>query len=118
MYILPMKVKWVAMFSAALLLLQLLVAPISGKIAIAAAFINYLIFFGPAAIDQMRHRAGTERRRRKFEVKSVGPGESLHQCKVCKRTEKDSQDLEFRVAGDGEEYCLEHLPKAPAGNAR
>lgn len=118
MYILPMKVKWVAMFSAALLLLQLLVVPISGKIAIVASFINYIIFFGPSVVDQMRHRAGTERRRRKFEVKSVGAGESLHQCKICKRTEKDSHDLEFRVAADGEEYCLEHLPKAPAGNTR
>src|SRR3984893_12611325 len=120
MYILPMKVKWVAMFSVALLVLQLVVVPISGKIAIVASFINYLIFCGPGAIDHIRHRAGTERRRRKFDAKSVGASDSLHQCKVCKRTEKESVDLDFRVASDGEEYCLEHLPKTPAptGDAR
>lgn len=39
----------------------------------------------------------------------------LHECAVCKRTEKTDPRLEFRVSSvDEEEYCTEHLPrKAP-----
>jgi len=34
----------------------------------------------------------------------------FHVCAICKRTERDSPELAFRVAADGQEYCLEHLP--------
>ena len=47
----------------------------------------------------------------KFSADSVRSDEPLHQCVVCKRTERDDADLEFRVSSNGEEYCLEHLPK-------
>jgi Zn-dependent protease len=33
---------------------------------------------------------------------------SFHHCAVCRKTEHDG--LSFRVAADGKEYCLEHLP--------
>jgi hypothetical protein len=57
---------------------------------------------------QTRAEDGTRRRK----LASKTPGEdTLHRCAVCKRTEKDDPDLEFRVAGDGEEYCLDHLPR-------
>jgi Zn-dependent protease len=36
---------------------------------------------------------------------------TLHRCAKCDRTEASHPDLEFRVAGDGEEYCAEHLPR-------
>ncbi len=42
--------------------------------------------------------------------------EALHHCKVCGRTEVTAPELEFRVAADGEEYCLTHLPSR-RGNA-
>ena len=38
----------------------------------------------------------------------------LHECFVCKKTELSDPRLEFRVSSvDGEEYCMEHLPKKP-----
>jgi hypothetical protein len=36
---------------------------------------------------------------------------TLHRCAKCDRTEISHPELDFRVAGDGEEYCAEHLPK-------
>ena len=42
-----------------------------------------------------------------FSSSSNGP---LHRCARCGRTERSHGELEFRVARDGEEYCLEHLP--------
>ena len=56
-------------------------------------------------------RAETSQRRRKFEAAKRPAEDAIHHCKVCGRTELTAPDLEFRVAGDGEEYCLEHLPR-------
>jgi hypothetical protein len=36
--------------------------------------------------------------------------ENFHTCAICKRTEIDAPEMVFRIAGDGNEYCLEHLP--------
>ena len=63
--------------------------------------------------SKVRARTAVDIRRRKFESKAV-PEDTLHRCTVCKRTEKDSPELEFRVSRNGEEYCLEHLPKVMA----
>jgi len=38
--------------------------------------------------------------------------EALHRCAHCGATELTNPSLEFRVARDGEEYCLAHLPSA------
>ncbi|MCB1095834.1 MAG: hypothetical protein KDN22_09685 [Verrucomicrobiae bacterium] len=40
----------------------------------------------------------------------------LHECFLCRKTEMSDSRLEFRVSSvDGEEYCMEHLPKKPPG---
>jgi hypothetical protein len=45
-------------------------------------------------------------------VQSKPEAESLHKCAVCGATELTDPNLEFRVARDGEEYCMKHLPSA------
>jgi len=50
-------------------------------------------------------------RRRKFVKASLPEDEPLHHCVVCGRSEKSNPELEFRVARNGHDYCLEHLPK-------
>jgi hypothetical protein len=109
-FILPLKVKWLAFISLAPLVLELISGSLSTKAAILVSFLNYFIFFGPPAYAKMRDRTANDIRKRKFESKSSAE-ESLHRCAVCKRTEKDNRDLEFRVSRNGEEYCLDHLPK-------
>ena len=109
-FILPLKVKWVALFSLAPLLLELALGSLTTKAAILVSFLNYFVFFGPAAVQKLRHGTTVNLRRRKFESKAAAE-ETIHRCFICKRTEKDSPDLEFRVARDGEEYCLTHLPR-------
>ena len=57
----------------------------------------------------------TQHRRQEFEAKSHNPQkDSWHRCVICNRTERDDADLEFRVADDDREYCMEHLGQAPA----
>jgi hypothetical protein len=109
-FVLPLKIKWLAFISLALLLLELLWGSLSTKAAILVSFLNYFVFFGPPAYAKLQNRAVMDIRKRKFESKA-SPEETLHRCAVCKRTERDSAELEFRVSRNGEEYCLDHLPK-------
>ena len=117
LFILPVKIKWLAWIYAAFLMLGFFLGPNSYRAALIAAFINYFIFFGPEIIHQARHRRDVSTRRKRFETDSRSPVETLHRCAVCGATELSDPNLDFRVARDGEEYCMAHLPKAqtPAG---
>jgi hypothetical protein len=117
-FILPVKIKWMAWFSAALLLLGFFGGPLSFKMAMIAAFANYFIFFGPGVFHQVRHRQEVSTRRRRFEGQARTEAEPLHRCATCGKTELTDPDLEFRVARDGQDYCLEHLPGAAATTTR
>jgi hypothetical protein len=110
LFVLPLKVKWLALVSLAPLFLELLLGSLSTKAAILVSFLNYFVFFGPTIYSKMQTGTATEIRRRKHESKAASE-DTLHRCIVCKRTERDSPELEFRVSRNGEEYCLEHLPK-------
>ena len=112
LFILPVRIKWLAWIYGALLIVGFFSGSNSYRAALIAAFANYLIFFGPETIHEVRHRRSVSDRRRRFEVQSKPEAESLHKCAVCGRTELTDPDLEFRVARDGEEYCMQHLPSA------
>ena len=114
-YILPVKVKWLAWISAASLLLQFVRGPWAMRAGILVALGNYIIFFGRDIVNDARHRREVGARRARFESAfQPAENETLHRCHVCGRTEEAEPHLEFRVAADGEEYCVEHLPKPPA----
>ena len=117
LFILPAKIKWIAWIFAAFLLVGFVLNSNSYRAALIAAFANYFIFFGPEMIYQARHRHEVSTRRRRFEAHSRSPDDALHHCAVCGATELTDPNLDFRVARDGEEYCIAHLPKAqtPAG---
>jgi membrane associated rhomboid family serine protease len=111
-FILPVKIKWIAWFSAALLLVGFVVKSNSYRMALVGSFINYLIFFGPKIVHKARHRHEVSTRRRRFESDSRGDAEPLHKCATCGATELTDPNMEFRVARNGEEYCMTHLPRA------
>lgn len=112
MFILPVKVKWLAWISAALLLFGFLTSSNSYRMALVAAFANYFLFFGPDLVRAARVRQQVASRRQRFEESSRSTAETLHRCASCGATEVTNPNLEFRVARDGEEYCLAHLPSA------
>ena len=116
-FILPAKIKWMAWVSAAFLLFGFVVSTNSYRMALVAALANYLIFFGPEIIHDARHRGEVSARRKRYAHSSRSEAEPLHKCAVCGATELSDPNLDFRVARDGEEYCMAHLPKAatPAG---
>lgn len=112
LFVLPMKVKWLAWISAGLLLFGFVTSPLSYKMALIVTFANYLLFFGPGVVRDVRQRQTNTSRRRRFEESARPEDEPLHHCAMCGATEQTNPNLEFRVARDGEEYCLAHLPSA------
>jgi hypothetical protein len=116
-YILPLKVKWIAWGYGAILLWQFLFASMAFRSALMAAFANYLLFFGRDILYEARHRREVSTRRQRFETQTRDvAGEPLHHCAVCGATELTDATLDFRVASDGEEYCVSHLPSAASAN--
>jgi hypothetical protein len=110
-FVLPVRVKWIALVSFALLLMQLAVPSVANRLAILVSLANYALFFGPDWVSYWRQHGKTALRQQQFQAAQQQEEEAtLHHCKVCGRTEATSPDLDFRVAGDGEEYCLAHLP--------
>jgi len=110
MFVIPLKLKWLAWISACLCLLSMLGSAPAVQAAILISIANYLLFFGPSYLRgraQAHHHAV---RRAKFEA-AAAPLETLHRCETCGRTEVSNPHLDFRVRADGHEYCEEHLPK-------
>jgi hypothetical protein len=114
-FLLPVKVKWLAWLDGALLCLSFIQGTTNIRLAIIAGLANYFIFFGRDIIADIKMHREIADRRSKFqrEVRE-GREETLHRCKVCGLTEVQSPHAEFRVASDGDEYCIEHLPKRAA----
>jgi hypothetical protein len=118
LFILPVRIKWLAWIAGAFLLLGFFVNSNSYRVSLIAALANYLIFFGPEFFSKARHRREVASRRKRFEGDARTETEPLHKCKVCGATELSDPDREFRVARDGEEYCVEHLPSAQTTTPR
>ncbi len=112
LFILPVRIKWLAWIAGAFLLLGFFTNSNSYRASLVAALANYLIFFGPEFVYQARHRHEVSSRRKRFEDTARSESKSLHKCAVCGATELTDPNLDFRVARDGEEYCLAHLPSA------
>jgi len=110
--ILPIRIKWLAWMMAGLLLVQCVMGSLAFKMAVIASLANFLIFFGPEVIAHIRQRRGVSSRRKEYAQASVPEDEPLHRCVVCHRSSTSHPDLDFRVGRDGNDYCLEHLPKA------
>lgn len=121
-FIIPVRVKWIALISFGFVLLEFVFGSLSTKAAVVVSLANYIIFFGPEWVRQWREQGRTLKRRQEFQVVQAasknGEQETLHHCKVCGNTEVSAPEKEFRVAADGEEYCTVHLPsrQGPVGS--
>lgn len=111
-FILPLKVKWLALFTAVGYAYKMVVGSTPTRWAILASVGNFLLFFGREIIDTMRYRRRTmvvESKRRAEE--KAGP-EARHRCHICGKTDLTNPEMDFRYcskcAGD-QCYCPEHI---------
>lgn len=124
MFFIPLKIKYIAYFSGAMLILQFILTSFTGKILIIMGLINFLLFFGKSLFSrQVTHIGSRQRQRRMWQVMQGGrtggyqTGTGAHSgakhcCEVCGRTELNDPELEFRYCSACEgyhEYCMEHL---------
>lgn len=110
-YIIPVKVKYLAMLDWGFIILMILFGGIATKITAIVALINYFAFFGVDIFSKAKHNRQVHYRRQSF--RSQLPKDiTYHRCTICGKTEKDDPSLEFRYCNecDGDyEYCMEHV---------
>jgi hypothetical protein len=109
MFILPVKVWILAAISGVIIFISCLSFPLY-FIYYGIVFLPYLCWAIPLAIRWSKTRHQVQKRRNKFTAAKASVDNTLHCCIVCEKTEISDPNAEFRVAEDGEEYCLDHLP--------
>lgn len=109
-FVIPVQVRFLAWLGA-----LLLVWPVFGSatwgLVLVLGFMNYVLWAGIPALRGKRLEVRAMGRRRQFQAARGREGGEFHRCVVCERTDVSDPELEFRVGGDGKEYCDEHLPK-------
>ena len=131
-FILPVKVKWLAILDGVIMAVTIGYGFVSfaaslgssypdtfalaSSIAALVSFLNFLYYFWNSRRMASYHPAQI-RRKTAYKAKmkhssSRTPAGTRHMCAVCGRTEKDDPNLEFRFCSkcDGAyEYCMDHL---------
>ena len=112
MFIIPVKVKWMGVAYAVMLLFDFMSPGVEHKFAIGASLLNFVVFFFTSR--NMMHLNPKQIHRRHEFKRDVrrNTGITKHKCAICGRTEVDSPNLQFRFCSkcDGNyEYCEEHL---------
>jgi hypothetical protein len=108
--IIPVKMKWVALFSLIGPLGYLFFGSLAMKMMVVMCLGNYLLFFAPSFFRNRLEGRRNQSRREKFQTATASNSETLHCCRICGMTEKSNPNMDFRVSSDGEEYCTDHLP--------
>lgn len=119
MFIIPIKVKWLAYLDAAFFLLSMLTQSFPFNLLPLVAVLNYLVFFGDDLFSSLRsNRArynkttvnfNREKQKIKYEQKNAS---YTKKCAVCGRTDTDYPDLEFRYCSRCAGYhcfCQDHI---------
>lgn len=114
-FVLPIKMKWMAIIYAAMALYYFITGGIVSRVAIAASLLNFVIFF-LSGRNMRRFGPREQARKAKFKKQSrphmTYAGGARHRCAVCGRTELDDPNLEFRFCSKcrgNYEYCQDHL---------
>jgi hypothetical protein len=109
-FILPVKIKWLALLQWILYGYSFLKGPWSIRLAVLASIGNFLLFFTGEIVQRMK----SGRRRMEYQAKQAATrdnDEPRHRCVVCGKTDLTHPMEEFRYSDDDRCYCSEHRPK-------
>jgi hypothetical protein len=108
-FVLPVKVKWLALLQWIGYFLILLFAPWAHKVVVLAAIANFLVFFSGSILLRIR----TGRRRMAYQTAEIrARHQARHRCVVCGITNLTSPNEDFRYCSKCEGahcYCSAHL---------
>lgn len=113
MFIIPIKVKWLGVIYAIMLVFSFLQGDFFSKFVIISSLFNFIVFFFTSR-NMMHLNPKQIHRRQEFkrDIRRSTNGITKHKCAICGRTEVDSPEMQFRFCSkcDGNyEYCEEHL---------
>ncbi|NNE93417.1 MAG: hypothetical protein HKN23_17365 [Verrucomicrobiales bacterium] len=114
-FLIPVKVKWLALIDVAMIVAMVVMAPIAIFVVI-PGFIPYFLVFVPTFFQNIKNRGEAAVRRERFKSQTrTGESDAFHVCHACGKTDLSDPNQDFRVSSrDGEEYCLDCLPKLRA----
>ena len=114
-FILPIKMKWMALVYVVMALYYFITGGIVNRVAIAASLLNFVIFF-LSSRNMRRFGPREQARKARFKRQSrphmTYANGARHRCAVCGRTELDDPNLEYRFCSKCKgnyEYCQDHL---------
>jgi hypothetical protein len=108
-FILPVKIKWLALLQWILYGYSFLTGPWPIRLAVLASIGNFLVFFTGEFIQRMK----SGRRRMEYQAKQAATRENdepRHRCVVCGKTDRTHPQMDFRYSDDDQCYCSEHRP--------
>ena len=109
-FILPVKIKWLALLQWILYGYSFLKGPWPIRLAVLASMGNFLMFFTGEIIQRMK----SGRRRMEYQAKQAAARENdepRHRCVVCGKNDRTHPMEDFRYGDDDRCYCSEHRPK-------
>ena len=112
MFVIPVKVKWMGILDAVLMLYYVIKGGVFTRFAIIASLLNFVLYF--YRMHRSRISPKQMHRKAQFEKKSNAGRAKVtrHKCAICGRTEEDDPSLEFRFCSKcngNYEYCQYHL---------
>lgn len=113
MFIIPIKVKYLGIVYAVILVMDILQGGWLLAFTIGASLLNFILFF--LLTRRSKPRRTVKQVKRQMEYRSAAKRQSgitRHKCAICGRTEQDDPTLEFRFCSKCEgnyEYCQYHL---------
>lgn len=113
-FILPIRVKWIALLSCAFIGIYFVIGDLGAKAAIAVALGNYLLFFGGHLVRLargQRHQMTQAARRTSFRPPPEQPTENARVCAICGARQDEGADIRVcscDTCGSPRNLCLEH----------
>ncbi|NCB74618.1 MAG: hypothetical protein EOM51_07740 [Clostridia bacterium] len=118
-FIIPVKIKWLAYFDAALFLYAVITTSFPANLLPIVAILNYLLFCGGWLFDFIRP-ARFEQKKKTIDFKKAAKKYNQEQakkpytrkCEVCGRTDVSDPNMEFRFCskcGGYHCFCIDHI---------
>jgi len=123
LFIIPVKIKWLALLNAAFFLLSIVFGIIFGQLLVAllpiVAILNFLVICGAelrVLLRPLRARTSPKMISYKNAAKKAKRSQEStpyrHKCTVCGKTDVSNPDMQFRYCSRCEGYhcyCLDHI---------
>ncbi|QEN05225.1 DUF1751 domain-containing protein [Thiospirochaeta perfilievii] len=108
-FILPIKIKWIALITWIFYAWALIFGSLGAKLLLIASLANFIIFFSKDIFYKIKYRGSGLKRKIEYEMSKNSP---KHSCFICNKNDIDNPHSEFRYCSkcNPEQcYCEDHI---------